>query len=181
MQQLKTFFALILLAFSSCHTVKRACKTLDANPTDRARYCAANYKPVEKTKTTVKYLPGKPIRTNSVEYVTVDCDSVVKAAKAAKTTGIPGKIVKVPVPVYIQPDTVAILLETERENVAALAYKDAQKDSLNILRIAAHREAGEMEDKRDWWRIRAIGTWTAILALLALYLGYRYVANQYKR
>lgn len=129
-------------AFSSCHTVKRACKTLDAHPKERAEFCADRYKPVEKTVTKTKYLPGKKILTHDTSFVTVDCDSVVKATVLKSEGSKKGTVnhrtpatVRVPVPTYLQVDTAAIESVIERESSAMQDVLNRRIDSLKSLLI----------------------------------------------
>lgn len=84
MQQLKTLFALILLAFAisaaGCRTsFTKAAKTFDKNPEQAHGYCVTNFPVTPITKTTTKFLKGKrDTIKGETQYVTVDCDSAVK-------------------------------------------------------------------------------------------------------
>lgn len=118
---------------SSCSTSRRiakACKTLDAHPKEGAKYCGTKWPPIEKKTTTIKYKPGRPYPVpGETQYVTVDCDSVMKATKSNPSKNSSSSKVRVPIPTYLQVDTAAITTDIERENVAKLAYKDAVIDS----------------------------------------------------
>lgn len=180
-------FIFVGIVGSSCSTVKHKQAKLsaqfdklkskaDADPTLATippQKCASWYVPVEKTKETFKYLPGKPYAVpGKTVYSDYNCDSAIKAQKLA---GKGGEDIRVEVPVYMQVDTASIQMETMREDVAALAYRDSVITGLN--RTIADNDAQlktayvdnkKMEDSRGWWRGKAIWTWVIDTTALAL-------------
>ncbi len=170
----KNFLFLVLLivasmfiigSLQSCKTVakqvKKACKTLNENPKDGAKYCSTAFPVKEKVTTKTVYKPGATVKLpGMVEYVTVDCDSAVKF----KT-----KIVRVAVnvPVYIQVDTQSIEATIERENVAALAAKDMQYDSLGVQYRALSSEGDKVTANRNKWRKWALYEGGGIFLIIA--------------
>lgn len=164
----------IAISVVSCVTPKKACKTLDAHPKERAEFCADRYKPVEKTVTKTKYLPGKKILTHDTSFVTVDCDSVLEANRR-KIVPIKS-IVRVPVPTYLQVDTAAIESVIERENVAALAAKDS---TIDFWKRHYTTDINKVQSKNDLLTSAyekshksAIKGWSAFTILSLLLLGY---------
>jgi hypothetical protein len=182
-------FILVGIVGSSCSTVKHKQAKLsaqfdklkskaDADPTLATippQKCASWYVPIEKTKETFKYLPGKPYAMpGKTVYRDYNCDSAIKAQKLA---GRGGEKIRVEVPVYVQVDTAAIQMETVRENVAGLAYRDSvieeQKRTISDKDAqlkTAYVDNKKLEDSRGWWRGKALWTWgidTTVLALMA--------------
>lgn len=127
-------FAFILLC--SCGTTQRKfIAYADKHPDELTKLCALRVPVKVQTKTDIRRLPGKPVKVpGPVRYVTANCDSAKKAG---------AKIVRVPVPTYLQVDTVAITSEIERENTAAI---DAMKQ-LNAKDLAAAQERISAADK----------------------------------
>lgn len=188
-----SLFWLIMLFVSlqSCSTSRRiakACKTLDAHPKEGAKYCGDRYKPTEKVTTKIQYKPGKPYPVpGETQYVTVDCDSVNKVALKQGTP----KIVKVPVPTYLQVDTAAITTDIERENVAKLADMQNTIDDLKAayhsefdslgkayIKVSVDRDNEKAEKKT--WKTHATITWLIVALAGAVWLFGKWLKSKFK-
>jgi hypothetical protein len=130
------FIVGLIIMLCSCGTTQRKFVAYaDKHPDELTRLCGLRVPVKVQTKTDIKRIPGKPIKVpGPVRYVTADCDSARKA-------GV--KVVRVPVPTYLQVDTVAITSEIERENTAAI---DVMKQQ-NAKDLAAAQEKLSAADK----------------------------------
>ena len=128
-------FILIAFLFTSCVTENNFKKFHAVNEPKSATNCAAWYPVKERIVVgPVTYKEGEPILIPSeTQFVTVDCDSVVKAKSKIKK-------VYVPIPGPKRVDTV---FQTVTHYVENTAYKIVLEDS-----IAALQKANADKEKR---------------------------------
>lgn len=156
--------SLLLLLFASCTTVRKAEKVLDKKPLERAKYCATNYPIKESVVTNTVYKEGEPVLVKGeTEYITVDCDSVVKSAPSDKSKPT---IVRIPVPVYVRVDTFSTNTTKTQEDSAKLAVLQGANDK--------HKEEiCDLRDKNDKLtadrnHYRSIVIWGSLVLLVIL-------------
>lgn len=130
---LAAIFAYVL-GSTSCNPAKEIAKAknvLSQNPKESAKYCAEKHPVKESVKIDTVYKQGKIVVKHHTDYVTVDCDSVLRAS-IGKSDGR-SKIVRVPVPTYLQVDTQAIQTEITQESIAAQIVLTNKIDSLKDI------------------------------------------------
>lgn len=162
---MKQLIAILFIAvFASCHTVKRAAKTFDTHPKEAAEYCAVKFPVKPFTKTTTKYLPGKPvIKPGTVTYVTVDCDSAVKVALKRGTP----KTVKVQCP----PCDTTYLTDTLYTHDTTVVENTAVSEALHYELSDKATQADKATANAVKWRGRTLWTW-GINALILAAIGF---------
>jgi hypothetical protein len=72
-------------------------------------------------------------------------------------------------------------METVRDNVAALAYRDSVISSLTLACNTAGKDLDTAKMDKNKWRSRALWTWTGIAFILLAGTAYRLLRSQYAK
>lgn len=109
-----------VMFFSSCNSSRRVNRVMTRHPQAAAAVCGRMFPPVASTRTTVEYLPGKPVAVPG-DTVYVDCDSAVAAIRQGAVVHVPAARVTIPCPPsLIRIDTLKLHDTTVVENNALL-------------------------------------------------------------
>jgi len=155
---------IFLLLFASCTTVRKAEKTLDKKPLERAKYCATNYPIKESVVTNTVYKEGEPVLVKGeTEYITVNCDSIIKATPTDKPKQT---IVRIPVPVYVRVDTFSTNTTKTQEDSAKLAVLQGANDNLKEQLSDCTDKVDKITADRN--RYRSIVIWGSLVLLVIL-------------
>lgn len=149
-------YLILLIILASCRSEKHiADKAIQQMRKAEERYNAKSkvdtagnnycytYHPVNaETKITTKYIKGKPYPVKGeTKYLPFDCDSAIKIVKGKD------HIFRIPVPVYLQVDTNAIIREVTVNDTRKLDNKQAELDGCNKA-LKAQQDKTELANKR---------------------------------
>lgn len=119
------------------------------------------------------YKPGKVI-PGETRYVTVDCDSVIKAKPRNLNSGTSNLgLAKVPCPPCdsVTPDTIDNYRGQIQESTAALEAERYKLATAMKELAKAEADRKQAQKDKDWWKSAALWTW----GVLALYVIIRLV------
>lgn len=157
---------LLLIAGNSCNVSKRAerkfYKALALDKQVVYQGCGDVAPPVEMTKDSFIYLPGKPIiRKGQPVYIELDCDSAVKAAKA---TGAKNAQVQIKCP----PSDTVIIIDTVYKSRKAVQVNRAKEYQLQkqveVLKEKNTKQAATINTL--WWVVGILGLYTILRWIL---------------
>jgi hypothetical protein len=157
--------------FASCYTPRKAQRQIlraqTVHPEIMAANCASFY-PIRRFDSTItRYVQGQPVHDTS--WVTVDCDSVLKADLTPTKSGLNKSLVRIPCPPAMhRVDTFLSENWSVQENTAALAAKDTSIARLNAALTQSKGEVVKARSGRNAWRTVALISLAIIILAVAI-------------
>ncbi len=153
--KLHNYLLIAAILLSGCYTTKKATKQVAKaqaiHPEVVASACISYYPTKDSIVERTVYLPGK-IDTIPGKTITINCDSIVAAAKSKSTTSsgtlVSSKSVSVPCPPSThQVDTFYAFKEKYQESSAKLKVAEAMNSTLAAKVVVAQAQFAHSEEK----------------------------------